>query len=180
MIFSKCSTKLCPDDNIVLEYNHTCQRTFLSLVFFSFCSRGQRWNSGYTDERESLNWGGSYPPERWFHLYLAKSCFMASQDQQLQPDLFLMPSLTRGILDPTPADVGNIYPDIILNSKKKGSCIDLVHFKCRLLRIFSAKHNPQWKSPGSVIGHYWHCTGTGRPKTAECWWSHWHGQNQKS
>lgn len=34
-------------------------------------------------------------------------------------------------------------------------------------------------SPCSVIGHYWHSTGDRQAgkKTAECWWSLWHGRS---
>lgn len=60
MIFSKCSTKLCPVDNIVLEHNHTCQQSFLSPVFSSICSRRLQWKGGYSDEREGSNWRESY------------------------------------------------------------------------------------------------------------------------
>lgn len=60
MIFSKCSTKLCPDDNIVSEYNYTCQQTYLSCLFRASWRR-QQWNTDYPDKRGK--WVGGHPPE---------------------------------------------------------------------------------------------------------------------
>lgn len=62
MIFSKCSTELCPHDNTVMEFNHTCQQTSPRPLCSSAAGRGDdtetvviqmeggRWNWRQTDE----------------------------------------------------------------------------------------------------------------------------------
>ncbi len=177
MIFSKCSTKLCPDDNIVSKHNHTCQQTFLSPFFFSFCSRGQRWNSGYLDERESLNWGGKLPARKMI------------------PPLFgtkLLHGLSRSAAHcfaPTWS-----FSDAI--TEDKNTWRQLQQMLAVFIRV--SFWFVEWRKAALICSFFsgsyreislqstmeftWLCDwsfGSAPEQAAGWWWSPWHGQNQK-
>lgn len=186
----KCSTKLCPDDYIVPEYNHAHQQTCLFFLFFlafpvfltvalkqtKAKQRLRRW------EREGPQIEGEAT-----HLRMKPPLCWPERLSQVQRRLVFRFNLIffwwcRGgtgagrccrRLSRPHFDVRH-GGKLLIQTLFLG-CVCVCVCNAIYWGICQSRRNPQWKTPGCVIGHHWHTNGC---KTDECWLSF--GNSQKS
>lgn len=181
MIFSKCSTKLCPDDNIVPGLQSHRQTDLPFPVFFNFSWRGtiaKQWLSWW--EREGLNWRGRLPTRGWNHLHLAREpprSFSRSAAHCFASTWSFSDAATDVRERTAQAGVGRYLSGRHFDVRHEAKLLIQIQFFFFFLvnaiywGICQWMHNSQWEAPGCVIGHYWHRTDADGSKTDECWWS---------